>query len=251
MAERRGQPPRVLGQLCERLEPSSIRHLRDATQQVVEPPVYKPARIVSVYVTRLLLRTPVTADVVSLLHMTSLAAAGIAFAKGTRLGSRTGSCLLLASYVLDCCDGEIARARGQESKVGAQLEQVVHWTGGALSLAGAVRGLAQAQEGPSGRDIGMLALVGGSSYHFVYYQLNLYATPGRDYGPVHAVTRWLYRLMPIDTNLLILGGLIGRVRGAVLAWAVISNASWTFVYSTYHLLERRASQPPEYSRDNA
>lgn len=74
--------------------------------------------------TRLLLRTSVTPSEVTLagLAVGLLGAAGLAtVSPGLRVG---GVLLLLLSVVLDCVDGELARARFQQSAAGARLDLV-------------------------------------------------------------------------------------------------------------------------------
>jgi phosphatidylglycerophosphate synthase len=74
--------------------------------------------------TRLLLRTPVTPSQVTLLSVAAglLGAAGLAtVSHGLRVG---GVLLLVLSIILDCVDGEIARARYQQSAAGARLDVV-------------------------------------------------------------------------------------------------------------------------------
>jgi phosphatidylglycerophosphate synthase len=62
--------------------------------------------------------TPITA-----MHITFLAAlagvvAGYCFAEATRQSLLLGALFLLASHILDCADGQLARARGQSSTIG-------------------------------------------------------------------------------------------------------------------------------------
>lgn len=76
------------------------------------------------HLVRLLLRTPITPNQVTLLSTLVGVSAGVAIAVGaTRPEWRLLSALLLfCAVVLDCCDGQLARARGISSTYGAILD---------------------------------------------------------------------------------------------------------------------------------
>ncbi len=97
-------------------------------------------RRLSPYVTRLLLRTPVSANGVTWLMIAcGVAAAGVLALPG--LWAAVGAVLLIQlQLLLDCSDGELARWRGEKSVVGVYLDRIGHWvTEGALPIALGVR----------------------------------------------------------------------------------------------------------------
>lgn len=97
-------------------------------------------RRLSPYVTRLLLRTPITANGVTwLMILAGVAAAGVLALPG--LLPAVGAVLLIQlQLLLDCCDGEVARWRDQKSPVGVYLDRIGHWvTEGLLPIALGVR----------------------------------------------------------------------------------------------------------------
>jgi phosphatidylglycerophosphate synthase len=97
-------------------------------------------RRLSPYVTRLLLRTPITANGVTwLMILAGVAAAGVLALPG--LLPAVGAVLLIQlQLLLDCCDGEVARWRNQKSPVGVYLDRIGHWvTEGLLPIALGVR----------------------------------------------------------------------------------------------------------------
>lgn len=63
-------------------------------------------------------------------------AAAVFFALGDRGAAITGSLLLIVSYVLDNCDGEVARARGMTSRFGMLLDTFGDWLIHALLFVG-------------------------------------------------------------------------------------------------------------------
>jgi phosphatidylglycerophosphate synthase len=97
-------------------------------------------RRVSPYVTRLLLRTPISANGVTwLMILCGVAAAGVLALPG--LLPAIGAVLLIQLQLLfDCCDGEVARWRDQKSLLGVYLDRIGHWvTDAALPIAIGIR----------------------------------------------------------------------------------------------------------------
>ena len=110
--------------------------------------------------TRLLLRTPLTPSHVTLLGVATglLGAAGLATVSyWGRLG---GVLLLVASLVLDCVDGDLARARLAQNPAGARLDVVGDYLVNLAVFAGLAIGLLR--EGlPTGTAWAAIALITG------------------------------------------------------------------------------------------
>jgi len=97
-------------------------------------------RRASPYLTRLLIRTPLTPDAVTwLMILVGLAAAALLTLPG--LLPAVGVVLLIqAQLLLDCSDGELARWRGVSSPAGIYLDRMAHnLTEAALPVALAIR----------------------------------------------------------------------------------------------------------------
>jgi phosphatidylglycerophosphate synthase len=97
-------------------------------------------RRLSPYLTRLLLRTPISANGVTWLMIVAGAAAAAVLAL-PGLWPAVGAVLLIQlQLLLDCSDGEVARWRGENSVVGVYLDRIGHWvTEGTLPIALGVR----------------------------------------------------------------------------------------------------------------
>jgi phosphatidylglycerophosphate synthase len=97
-------------------------------------------RRLSPYLTRLLLRTGISANGVTwLMILAGVAAAGVLALPG--LLPAIGAVLLIQlQLLLDCSDGEVARWRGEKSVLGVYLDRIGHWlTEGALPIALGIR----------------------------------------------------------------------------------------------------------------
>jgi phosphatidylglycerophosphate synthase len=97
-------------------------------------------RRVSPYLTRLLLRTPITPNGVTwLMIVAGLTAAAVLVLPGV-LPAVAAFLLIQLQILLDCSDGELARWRGVKSARGVYLDRIGHWlTEGALPIAIGIR----------------------------------------------------------------------------------------------------------------
>ena len=86
--------------------------------------IFPLVRLLSAPCTRFLIRLPVTPNQITLVSLAlGLAASSTLLGEGRWVGVIAGV-LLTASYVLDNCDGEVARAKGLSSAMGAQLDNL-------------------------------------------------------------------------------------------------------------------------------
>jgi phosphatidylglycerophosphate synthase len=97
-------------------------------------------RRLSPHVTRLLLRTPVSANGVTWLMIASGLAAAAVLSRPGLLAAVGALLLIQLQLLLDCCDGEVARWRDQRSPTGVYLDRIGHWlTEAALPIALGIR----------------------------------------------------------------------------------------------------------------
>ena len=94
-------------------------------------------------VTRLLLATPVTPSQVTVASVALGLAGAAGLATGTYAGQLGGALVLVASIVLDCVDGELARARFQQSAAGARLDVAGDYVVNLAAFVGLGLGLAR------------------------------------------------------------------------------------------------------------
>jgi phosphatidylglycerophosphate synthase len=97
-------------------------------------------RRVSPYLTRLLLRTPISANGVTWLMIAAGVAAAAVLALPGLLAAVGALLLVQLQLLLDCSDGEVARWRGEKSVTGVYLDRIGHWvTDAALPIALGIR----------------------------------------------------------------------------------------------------------------
>lgn len=106
----------------------SIKELRAICQSENPPHGYikHVSRRISIYTTKLLLYTPITANQVTLLWILLGVASGILFSFGNYWYSIVAALLINLSEELDYVDGEIARYRGMSSPLGQYLDRLGH-----------------------------------------------------------------------------------------------------------------------------
>ncbi len=96
---------------------------------VLAPPerVFPLVRHLSFRATALLVRLPVTPNQVSLASIAAGLGGALCYLQGGQGWQVSGALLLMLSYVLDNCDGEIARLKGMCSDLGARLDTFGGW----------------------------------------------------------------------------------------------------------------------------
>lgn len=97
-------------------------------------------RRISRPLTRLLLALPLTPNHVTLFSFVSALLAAMAFARGTYEAGIVGAALFQFAAVLDCCDGEVARVKFQESALGDVLDITLDAVGNIAVFLGIARG---------------------------------------------------------------------------------------------------------------
>lgn len=108
----------------------SIKELRKICVKKGDPldaRIFFFSRKVSIYVTKLLLYTPITANQVTLLFIFIATVSGVFFTLGDYKYSIIGWGLYGIHRILDCVDGEIARYRKQSSVRGIYLDLISHY----------------------------------------------------------------------------------------------------------------------------
>ena len=78
--------------------------------------------VISMVFSKIFIKLHIIPNVVTILSMITGVAGALLLLKQTLLFDIIGSCLVLFSYVLDCCDGQIARTTMHFSKIGRLLD---------------------------------------------------------------------------------------------------------------------------------
>lgn len=122
MTDRPARPS--IAQIREVCQPPAVRGRRNSEHWVAD--VY--LRDISPHLTRLLLRTSITANQVTyLMILTGICAAAVLLIPGLVGGVLAALCGQL-QMLWDCCDGEVARWRRKSSPTGVFLDRVGHYT---------------------------------------------------------------------------------------------------------------------------
>jgi len=93
-------------------------------------------RHLSYRLTLVLVKTSVTPNQITTLSLFFGLSAALCFALGNYMTQIIGGLLFTVSYVLDNCDGEIARLKGLSSAFGAMFDDMVDWVVDAAFFAG-------------------------------------------------------------------------------------------------------------------
>ncbi len=161
-------------------------------------------------------------------------------------GTQIVALLIIASYILDCCDGPVARVSKRTSTVGDKLDMMGHWFTNNLLILGATLGEIGTGGGNSAWLIGMIAMLGTNTYYYMQYSLLPHtslentareAKREDDTSILRRIRSVFHIFAPLDTNLLIFASLIGLPFLAIQIWAVISNIATLAIFGQYYWRE--------------
>jgi len=100
----------------------------EAGKELEPPQNLQPfMRHLSYRMTLLLMRTPITQNQITTLSLGFGLGAGVACLRGDYYSILTGAFLFLIYFVLDNCDGEIARLKDMRSEFGMRYDTFVGW----------------------------------------------------------------------------------------------------------------------------
>ena len=119
-------------------------------------------RRISLQITRLLARYPITPNMVSIVVLLLGLASGIVASLGGVVSLAWGGALFLTAAVLDCCDGELARLKFLGSRFGAWLDTIVDDASTLVFLLGVGLNVAKA-----GGLVAFIAAMIGAGAYFV------------------------------------------------------------------------------------
>lgn len=179
--------------------------------------------------------SPNTITVASLL--TAMAAAGL-FAVGHWWAYLCGALLLQASLVVDCVDGDVARATGRTSPLGAWLDASTDRVKEALAYGGLAIGAAV-----NGSDLWLVAialLALQSVRHVSDYTFATMRGAGTGSASASGWSHWLRKIayLPIGERWLIIS--VGVVLGgpSLALWALLAASAVSLAFSTIQRMRR-------------
>jgi phosphatidylglycerophosphate synthase len=134
--------------------------IRRSVYKSTDPYLARVNRRMSLPISMLLLRTPMTANALSLLLVVLGLTAGWLFSLGSYATGVAAAALSLGASILDGCDGEIARLKYQESAFGCWVETIGDYTYYIAIFVGLTVGAVRYTADPMFYRIGALALAG-------------------------------------------------------------------------------------------
>lgn len=128
-------------------------------------------RHISTRLTPILARTYLTPNMITLLSLVLGLAAGGLFATGQYEHGIWGAVFLTGNYVLDNCDGEIARLKNLGSDFGDRFDSFVDWIVHLAFFAGLGYGCAQRTDSDIWLVLGLIGALGGTINYTVGFWL--------------------------------------------------------------------------------
>jgi len=220
------------------LEQALLRALENPRDGYIDRLLY---RHLSRPLTRLLLRTSLTPNAVTVIGVAIGIVGGLAIGAESEIGILGGVLALVLSGVLDCCDGEIARIKLTESKLGHVLDVTGDTLVHVALLTGIAMRLAKVAAWPGSATLGLLAFGVIASFAAITWSEQTEARR-------HAVGAWENRVLesvlsPLTTRdwhvFPVAFALAGRLDQLVPAAAWGAQAFWiTVVVLVWRVLRR-------------
>lgn len=192
-------------------------------------------RALSRPLSRMLLRFPLTPNHVTLLSLLAALLAGFAFSRGSYAAGLVGALLFQLAAVLDCCDGEVARVKYQESALGDVLDIALDAVGNVAVFLGIARGAWVSGELADAAAIAWAIGIGiAGTFPLVTYTERALPEPAAT--PEHRLAqRLVAALTSRDFSVLVLAAAVsgtlawflrGAAVGANLFWIVLAVLLW-------------------------
>jgi phosphatidylglycerophosphate synthase len=185
--------------------PQAEATLRRATFKQTDAKLARFNRRLSLPISIALLRTPITANMMSLFVLVLGLVSAWLFSRGSYVAGVAGGLLSLAASILDGCDGEIARLKYQESPLGCWLETIGDYSYYLAIFVGLTIGAVRQTGIDAIYPIGAIALAGTVVSFLLLIYLRRRITEGRP-ETLHAVAKARFKA---DTS-----------RWSVLIWRI-------------------------------
>lgn len=214
-------------------------------------PVYRLLRPVSYRLSWVFLRWNIAPNTITFAFVGCLVLASVVLALRPRDGAPIAGLLIIASYILDSCDGMVARSSRRFSTIGDRIDLLGHWVTNNLLIMGATLGQIGLGASNMAWLIGMVAMLGTNSYYYMQHNLLPHSpfSPASNSKPASVgntendtsilkrIRNLLHIFAPLDTNLLAVMSLAGLPFLAIQIWAVISNVATLAIFGQYYWRE--------------
>lgn len=237
------------------LEREYIRHSNGGDKESF---FTKQIRRFSVPLTRQLVRLPVTANHVTMAGLALSVAAGTAFAAGGYWAALAGAAFYYLSTVLDCSDGEVARAKYCESSFGCWLETAADYASYVFAWAGITIAALRANPHSAYSHAAIVALI-SSLLMFAFVAYLRHRVAGANPGqfddavaatlaadtPVHRFSGWARQWIKRSTlaHLVLFLALIGQLKVILFLWAFGASAAFVLGLVVHRVLVSRVTVP--------
>lgn len=200
-----------------------------------QPPVFIPLRLLTAPLSWQLAKWKVSPHLATLAGVSCAVTAAAQISLGrTDISTLT---LILASYLFDCMDGELARVQQRSSDLGAQLDQFANWIALIALQIGVSLGASRDTGNPNFLVWGLFSVSGWCTFYYIYLQIARWTAHAPEgFAVLRTLSLLLFWLMPLDENLVFLFVLARRTDLAAIGCAILSWAlsiSVAALYTTY------------------
>jgi len=224
-----------------------------SSKSIESEPIYNLLRPIAYRLSWVFLRWNVAPNTITFAFIGCLVLASVVLALRPMDGGPIVGLLIIMSYILDICDGQVARAAKRYSSIGDKIDLLGHWVTNNLLILGATLGQIGLGAGQIVWLIGMIAMLGTNSYYYMQHTLMPYSPLSPDANKktgsideqnqtgnksiLRHIRNLLHVFAPLDTNLLAALSLVGLSFLAIQIWAIISNVATFVIFGQYYWRE--------------
>lgn len=188
-----------------------------------QAPIYVPIRYLTTPISWFLSKKGVSPNLLTAIGCASAILGAISISTGHHNGLFFGAFLVFVAYLFDCMDGEVARARGISSKFGSQLDQLSNWVTLISLQIGLAIGAYKLTADAQVLVWGMFAVAGWCTFYYLYLQMVLWISCDAGFTLLRRLSGFLFFLMPLDENLVIVFAILQRPDIGIMVSAVIAT----------------------------
>jgi phosphatidylglycerophosphate synthase len=188
-----------------------------------ESPSYKMFRPLSVFFSHAAIRMGISANLLTVFWLLAIAGASLSISLGIAWPHRLLAIfLILLHFLLDCADGEVARATNTSSRAGGNLEQLFHWIADELLIVGATIGLFRSTGETSTLLLGLACLTSHCVYNYLYIELESWTWEETGYELLRRFSSTLFYVMPLNLLLFLVACIFNAFQIYLWTWLGVS-----------------------------
>ncbi|WGQ10947.1 CDP-alcohol phosphatidyltransferase family protein [Pedobacter gandavensis] len=216
-----------------------MAEIKAASKNPDDLKIYVFFRNFSIYFSYVFIKLKLSPNLLSTTWLLLLIGASISFSFNY---NRLGGVLILMHFIIDCCDGEVARVTKKMSKAGNDYERIIHWSTNLFLLLGISIGLGNRYGSENVYLLCLFSLVFDSCFYYLTDQFYHIIRRNHNYVQLFKIGKYVFLFMPTSTILFMLGGFFDLLIYSIIIWTIISFTLF-FLFAILYFKEEFKYRP--------